>query len=632
MLDVTGNNIANVNTTGFKKDMTIFQDLLYQTNQGASGPGNARGGINAAQVGLGVKVGAIETIFTQGGAQYTGNRSDMMISGEGFFVFRDGNNQIYSRAGNFVLDAAKNLVHSGTGYRVQGYQMIRDPLNPMNFITDGSISDIIIPMGDKLEARATTVVAYRCNLDSRTGAYLPIGYEDIAYDQPLYETRASVKIDDIDYKMRFETDPNNLGAYLRIEFDPEIGGTAVPGFIEFEMIGIKDGKPVFDTTIPAVELYKSSTGTKIDANVEYDNDTGVLKLRHPTTGATLWETNLHQNMNYSSFQVVDRSAAVPVYYNCIAEFDERQFGPPGTPVPLTIYVEDEATPGAINVFQSMVSFNSDGTFDVATALAPIGASVFPGNLTADNFKLVPTGNGYGLEIQAAVDLTDPAPVAFNTVGTIMQGGLHQTKLTVYDCQGVPYTLELQFKKLTANHWRWEAFFVDENGKPIGSLTPNPSTGELYFDESCHLMPPHSANIEVPFSLLGRENSTITLDFGGQTFGGDVMQGVTQFASDSTTKGSFQDGYAMGILFDFSVDRNGMIIGRYTNDQSLPIYRVALAQFANPMGLEKIGDTMFRQSINSGSANIDPAMTNGAGEIVGSTVEMSNVDLTEELRG
>ena len=79
MLDVTGNNIANVNTTGFKKDSTVFQDLLYQTSQGASAPSDNRGGTDAAQVGLGVSVAAIETIHTQGGAQYTGNKSDMMI-------------------------------------------------------------------------------------------------------------------------------------------------------------------------------------------------------------------------------------------------------------------------------------------------------------------------------------------------------------------------------------------------------------------------------------------------------------------------------------------------------------------------------------------------------------------------
>jgi flagellar hook protein FlgE len=109
-----------------------------------------------------------------------------------------------------------------------------------------------------------------------------------------------------------------------------------------------------------------------------------------------------------------------------------------------------------------------------------------------------------------------------------------------------------------------------------------------------------------------------------------LSGVTQFASESTTKGYYQDGYQMGVLNDYTVSTDGRIIGVYTNGQNQPIYRVALAQFANPMGLEKVGDTMFRESVNSGLARIDAAEVDGSGSIIGSTLEMSNVDLTEEF--
>ncbi|MDR1977998.1 MAG: flagellar hook-basal body complex protein, partial [Synergistaceae bacterium] len=115
-----------------------------------------------------------------------------------------------------------------------------------------------------------------------------------------------------------------------------------------------------------------------------------------------------------------------------------------------------------------------------------------------------------------------------------------------------------------------------------------------------------------------------------TLGEDKLSGVTQFASESTTKGYYQDGYQMGVLNDYTVSTDGRIIGVYTNGQNQPIYRVALAQFANPMGLEKVGDTMFRESVNSGLARIDAAEVDGSGSIIGSTLEMSNVDLTEEF--
>ncbi|EFQ23281.1 flagellar basal body rod protein [Aminomonas paucivorans DSM 12260] len=91
-LDVIGNNIANVNTTGFKKSNVLFQDLLYQSNRGAMAPNSdaGRGGINPMQVGLGVNIAAIETIHTQGPMQYTGNRNDMAIQGDGYFLVKEG--------------------------------------------------------------------------------------------------------------------------------------------------------------------------------------------------------------------------------------------------------------------------------------------------------------------------------------------------------------------------------------------------------------------------------------------------------------------------------------------------------------------------------------------------------------
>jgi flagellar hook protein FlgE len=221
---------------------------------------------------------------------------------------------------------------------------------------------------------------------------------------------------------------------------------------------------------------------------------------------------------------------------------------------------------------------------------------------------------------------------------IIQGGFHQTKLTVYDSKGDTHTLEVNFKKYTENSWRWEAFFVDEKGETVGMLTPTPNTGHLWFDGDGKIAQVSSSasstepiQIYVPYSLIGPLNDEVlTLDFTGKSFGLDKLEGVTQYASESTTKGYYQDGYAMGVLNDYTVGQDGTITGVYTNDQTQPIYRVALAQFANPMGLDKVGDTMFRASINSGGARIDPAQVNGSGSIIGSTLEMSNVDLTEEF--
>src|SRR5664279_3733956 len=102
MLDVTGNNIANVNTVGLKSSSTQFQDTLSQVLSNAGAAQNGVGGTNPAQVGLGVRVAGITTNFTQGAAQLTNNSTDMMISGDGFFVVNKGGQEYYSRAGAFT--------------------------------------------------------------------------------------------------------------------------------------------------------------------------------------------------------------------------------------------------------------------------------------------------------------------------------------------------------------------------------------------------------------------------------------------------------------------------------------------------------------------------------------------------
>ena len=110
MLDVTANNIANVNTTGFKCNTVVFEDTLSQTLTGATGPTVTSGGSDPTQIGLGVKVAGTFTNFSQGSSQATGVTSNMMINGDGFFVVSKNGQQLYTRAGDFTLDATGNLV------------------------------------------------------------------------------------------------------------------------------------------------------------------------------------------------------------------------------------------------------------------------------------------------------------------------------------------------------------------------------------------------------------------------------------------------------------------------------------------------------------------------------------------
>jgi flagellar hook protein FlgE len=91
---VTSNNIANVNTMGFKSSSVLFQDALSQLVTGSSAPAAGNGGTNPSQVGLGVRTDAVTTNFAQGSAQVTGKNTDMMINGDGFFVAKNKGEQM----------------------------------------------------------------------------------------------------------------------------------------------------------------------------------------------------------------------------------------------------------------------------------------------------------------------------------------------------------------------------------------------------------------------------------------------------------------------------------------------------------------------------------------------------------
>lgn len=158
MLDVTGNNIANVNTAGFKASATQFQDTLSQLVQGAGSPQAAAGGTNPAQVGLGVRVAGISTNFAQGSAQATGKSTDMMISGDGFFVVRLGNENLYTRAGAFDFDAQGRLVTPDGGI-VQGWSAVNGAVQD-----GGAVGNISLPLDAVSPATETTAAEVAGNL------------------------------------------------------------------------------------------------------------------------------------------------------------------------------------------------------------------------------------------------------------------------------------------------------------------------------------------------------------------------------------------------------------------------------------------------------------------------------------
>ena len=801
MLDVTGNNISNANTTGFKKDSTIFADLMYQPSKYASSADGSRGGINPAQVGLGVSVAAIETIHTQGSGSYTGNSSDMMIQDRGFFVYSNGESQLFSRSGACTLDGNSDMVQSGSGYKLQGYKMELQPATG-EYDQAAELSTVNIPLGQKMEAKATTRVDYQCNLDSRSNNFLSYGFADLPFNavasaNGLSAGQAKVPMNGTEYDLAFTTsfdgtvNVTNTGTnYLSITLAN--GGETAE--LVFDMTGIdtETGKPtlslpslVYDTVagttstsatvvaedVPATTVASGDNklvgyinlatrnvvgATSLSAVPEteignyvpvyqlpgqmppqyaaaqYDESTGTMRLRsisildaddNPVSAVTtntfldnmaiantkiridpsMFTYDMKSKMDYTTFSLSGSptvltndaggaTVAEPakVSYDFLVEFDESterqssevsELGKTMSKMTLWYYGysnADAATDAAgvaagtavksMHKLEANVAFNADGSFDYVDWVdtdnnnAPMGYRIVAGNLLANdgtmsgdaadpNFQIVAgtassaSTKNDAINFMQAQSLDTPGSKdtlgVWSTVGAAAQGGFHATKATIYDDDGNTHTLEVTYKKITENRWRWEAFIVeqDEGGNEIiSNIMPDPRSGEIEFDGSGKisnaiaegaLRSTENAEVTItlPFSLNGQPNSQVTLNFGG---GGDALLGITQFASETTTKPVYQDGYTMGILKNYSVAANGTVTGSYSNGISIPLYRVALATFANEQGLEKVGNTMFQASVNSGTANIDGAGSNGKGTIMGQYVEMSNVDLTEEF--
>ncbi len=165
-LDVVGNNLANLNTTGYKTQRALFRDQVYQLlDFGSAGDGANVGGTNAAQIGYGVSVGTIDTQFLQGPLNPTGRPLDVAIQGSGFFVVRTPTGQAYTRAGSFGIDANGFLVDPGTGARVQRYGTTGEGTGTQPGFQVSGNNDIRVPFGAGATGTPTANVRMLGNLD-----------------------------------------------------------------------------------------------------------------------------------------------------------------------------------------------------------------------------------------------------------------------------------------------------------------------------------------------------------------------------------------------------------------------------------------------------------------------------------
>lgn len=233
-IDVLANNIANVNTIGFREGRVTFRDMYYQTLSGGRGGGQVGlGGANPLQIGSGVAIGQIQTIHTQGSLRYTGAPLDAALEGEGMFVLSSGgNSRLYTRDGSFVLDDTQTLVSGTSGLYVLGWSAQNGVINEA--VAPGILT---FPIGQVRPGRATSQVQLTGNLD----ATLPVGTVRTA-TIAVYDSLGSTHQVTLTFtktatpnEWAVRADSEGSQAAGTITFRADNGGVASGGTLEFHL-------------------------------------------------------------------------------------------------------------------------------------------------------------------------------------------------------------------------------------------------------------------------------------------------------------------------------------------------------------------------------------------------------------
>ncbi|MGF6392281.1 flagellar hook protein FlgE [Pseudomonas plecoglossicida] len=252
-LDVTGNNIANVNTTGFKSSRAEFADVYAGAN---------RLGVGKNQVGAGVRLAAVSQQFTQGDVNTTGNVLDMGIQGQGFFVLSDNGSRVYTRAGAFQADK-DNFVVTSDGLRLQGYAA-----DSTGKIQKGVLTDLKIDTS-ALQPKATTLIDQGINLNS-SAADIPLQVYDTSTPPVLVPNKVFDPSDETTYTKSFPTKVyDSQGNEHTMEQFYRKTGTN-----EWTMYTLVDGRNPFDP----------SSTTPLTGTINFNSDGSVASMTADNTG------------------------------------------------------------------------------------------------------------------------------------------------------------------------------------------------------------------------------------------------------------------------------------------------------------------------------------------------------------
>ncbi|HBF36643.1 MAG TPA: hypothetical protein DDW50_04915 [Firmicutes bacterium] len=700
-MDTIGNNIANVNTVGFKSSVVNFEDILNQTIQGASAPNNNRGGTNPKQVGLGVSVASISVKQSQGNLQNTGKITDMAIQGNGFFVLGQGNNQYYTRAGNFDVDATGNLVNEGNGLKVQGWTAdIKGNVDANT--TSGAIQ---LPMGKTIAPIATSKIEYQDNLNAYSNGKLSYGTSISLTDanqKPITLTVELTPVKDAFNTYNYSVLPaNGMGDITsgsatgtisldqfgvvksvspggRLTVTPTGGSPIVVqlpqanqtngGFFNVNPVGESQTLPltgfkgagtygpmnVLDQDGNNVTLtytvsstggnsYKwavmADGGTVTSGSIGTFDWTAGTGVTNVSEGSTILQSNAGNTIHIQppadggapAFNVVENAPIVADWGgigagNKTLTFTDASVPPITVSVPVEITGPDGAS-GTTYTYTVKEPLTNGKLISGAT-----GQFDWDGTKVTNSLGkkiVIQSTNGLEVDITPPINGDATGNAIFRQVpakpvlASFVAPPETVTSTKVYDSLGVPHTITTKVHRTGTNQWGWKT--TEDSGLPvtngIGTLTFDTKTGYVT----------NSPGGPLVFTPVGADPVNITPDFSKATqgFTSDVTNDDNGWPL-STFEGPIQDGYPLGILTGYNIDSTGRVVGVFSNGMNQDLAQVAVATFTNPGGLMREGDTMFKESSNSGAAEVGQAGVGSRGTIAAGSQEMSNVDLSQEF--
>lgn len=670
-MDVESNNIANVNTIGYKYSRANFSDLLAQTNQIATAPQGQIGGKNAVQIGLGTTVSSITRIHSQGSIQNTDKNTDVAIQGDGFFIVSadGGNTYKYSRSGDFKFDAAGNFVDNN-GFIVQGW--VRDEKTGLVDST-APISNIQIPPGLTTPAQQTSEVTIKANLSSgdKVTQFKPIYTLDTnSLNTTGVDGLANTSDDDRAefFNVLFDASGSALnlqsGQGMWTSYKPSTitRSIAAPGAgaLSFTINGVAMSMTFAGTetasqatSMIAAKINAETATTGVSAAPDPTNPANLIFTNDNTRGTTaasknidfvvtsdVAATGLTNGGDITAFQYTFVNAGAVPIGETNATTAQRQFT---TTEDLRAQMQhdarligDDHTVANDNVFDSAITveINDKGQFQIKN----------PGSAGTDEYDL-----------RIAVTGLTSAGVTENTrftqnlqtlSGTLTTGSAttrlsqafnaatHSASIDVYDSLGTKHTLRLDFRKTSLSssggtEWTYE-ISVPAPGDIGGSINKNELTnldsGRISFTNTGALALATIPSLTYTANNGSAPNQTINLNFGTI----NAFDGMTSFDNPSGTSGISQDGYPGGDLVGIRIDQSGTLIGSFSNGRSFGLAQIGMAKFSNNEGLVTDGGNVYLQSANSGDPIIGTAATAGRGFMQSSALEASNVDLSKAL--